>query len=285
MTGFGQAEIETERFTVRVELKSLNSKFLELNIRMPRNWQHKELELRRELTKWVERGTAQLSIHIGYKLAEDKITPLNREVALYYLNEVKLLSAESGWEQSALLNNIFMVPNVLQANEETPDEEDWKQILSTVRSAYEQFDIFRVKEGAVLGNELSKMSAGILSKMQSLTPFEEERLNTVKERIQRDLQTLNQEQMDKNRFEQELIYYIEKLDISEEKVRLKQHCDFFEETIQQASTGKKLGFIAQEMGREINTMGSKSNHSEMQKLVVMMKDELEKIKEQVLNVL
>jgi uncharacterized protein (TIGR00255 family) len=285
MTGFGQAEIETERFTVRVELKSLNSKFLELNIRMPRNWQHKELELRRELTKWVERGTAQLSIHIGYKLAEDKITPLNREVALYYLNEVKLLSAESGWEQSALLNNIFMVPNVLQANEETPDEEDWKQILSTVRSAYEQFDIFRVKEGAVLGNELSKMSAGILSKMQSLTPFEEERLNTVKERIQRDLQTLNQEQMDKNRFEQELIYYLEKLDISEEKVRLKQHCDFFEETIQQASTGKKLGFIAQEMGREINTIGSKGNHHLMQRMVVEMKDELEKIKEQINNVL
>lgn len=285
MTGFGQAELETERFTVRVELKSLNSKFLELNIRMPRNWQHKELELRREVTKWVERGTAQLSIHIGYKLAEDKITPLNREVALYYLNEVKSLSAESGWEQSALLNNIFMVPNVLQASEETPDEEDWKQILSTVRSAYEQFDIFRVKEGAVLGSELSKMSAGILSKMQSLTPFEEERLNTVKERIQKDLQTLNQEQMDKNRFEQELIYYIEKLDISEEKVRLKQHCDFFEETIQQASTGKKLGFIAQEMGREINTIGSKGNHHLMQRMVVEMKDELEKIKEQINNVL
>jgi uncharacterized protein (TIGR00255 family) len=178
-----------------------------------------------------------------------------------------------------------MVPNVLQASEETPDEEDWKQILSTVRSAYEQFDIFRVKEGAVLGNELSKMSAGILSKMQSLTPFEEERLNTVKERIQRDLQTLNQEQMDKNRFEQELIYYIEKLDISEEKVRLKQHCDFFEETIQQASTGKKLGFIAQEMGREINTIGSKGNHHLMQRMVVEMKDELEKIKEQINNVL
>jgi uncharacterized protein (TIGR00255 family) len=285
MTGFGQAELETERFTVRVELKSLNSKFLELNIRMPRNWQHKELELRREVTKWIERGTAQLSIHIGYKLAEDKITPLNREVALYYLNEVKSLSAESGWEQSSLLNNIFMVPNVLQASEETPDEEDWKQILSTVRNAYEQFDIFRVKEGAVLGSELSKMSAGILVKMQSLTPFEEERLNTVKERIQRDLQTLNQEQMDKNRFEQELIYYIEKLDISEEKVRLKQHCDFFEETIQQASTGKKLGFIAQEMGREINTIGSKGNHHMMQRMVVEMKDELEKIKEQINNVL
>jgi uncharacterized protein (TIGR00255 family) len=285
MTGFGQAELETERFTVRVELKSLNSKFLELNIRMPRNWQHKELELRREVTKWVERGTAQLSIHIGYKLAEDKITPINREVALYYLNEVKSLSAESGWDQTSLLNNIFMVPNVLQANEETPDEEDWKQILSTVRSAYEQFDVFRVKEGSVLGSELSKMSAGILVKMQNLSPFEEERLNTVKERIQRDLQTLNQEQMDKNRFEQELIYYIEKLDISEEKVRLKQHCDFFEETIQQASTGKKLGFIAQEMGREINTIGSKGNHHMMQRMVVEMKDELEKIKEQINNVL
>ncbi|MCF8255415.1 MAG: hypothetical protein K9J84_12635, partial [Bacteroidia bacterium] len=124
MTGFGQAELETERFTVKAELKSLNSKFLELSIRMPRNWQHKELELRREVSKWLERGTAQLNIQINYKLAQDRITPINREIALYYLNEVKTLSQESGWEQNDLLNNIFLVPNVLQTNDETPNEED-----------------------------------------------------------------------------------------------------------------------------------------------------------------
>lgn len=285
MTGFGQAELETDRFTVKAELKSLNSKFLELNIRMPRNWQHKELELRREVSKWLERGTAQLSINIQYKLAEDRITPLNREVASYYLNEVKALASETNWNASDLLNNVFLIPNVLQPNDETPDEEDWKQIFSAVRKSYESFDEFRLIEGKVLENELSKMSASILSNMQGLEPFEAERLQTVKDKIQKDLLSLNQEKVDKNRFEQELIYYIEKLDISEEKVRLKQHCDFFEETIRLGSTGKKLGFIAQEMGREINTIGSKSNHHIMQRTVVVMKDELEKIKEQINNVL
>ncbi|MCF8427282.1 MAG: YicC family protein [Bacteroidia bacterium] len=285
MTGFGQAELETERFTVKAELKSLNSKFLELSIRMPRNWQHKELELRREVSKWLERGTAQLNIQINYKLAQDRITPINREIALYYLNEVKTLSQESGWEQNDLLNNIFLVPNVLQTNDETPNEEDWKQIMQAVRNAYVQFDAFRLQEGSVIKNELSKISNGIFQKMQALAPFEEERLQTVKERILRELQSLAQENVDKNRFEQELIYYIEKLDISEEKLRLKQHCDFFEETLNLASSGKKLNFIAQEMGREINTIGSKSNHHLMQRSVVEMKDELEKIKEQINNVL
>jgi uncharacterized protein (TIGR00255 family) len=285
MTGFGQAELETERFTVKAELKSLNSKFLELSIRMPRNWQHKELELRREVSKWLERGTAQLNIQINYKLAQDRITPINREMALYYLNEVKTLSQESGWEQNDLLNNIFLVPNVLQANDETPNEEDWKQIMQAVRNAYVQFDAFRLQEGSVIKNELSKIANGIFQKMQALAPFEEERLQTVKERILRELQSLAQENVDKNRFEQELIYYIEKLDISEEKLRLKQHCDFFEETLNLASSGKKLNFIAQEMGREINTIGSKSNHHLMQRSVVEMKDELEKIKEQINNVL
>ena len=187
MTGFGQAELETERFTIKVDMKSLNSKFLELNVRMPRNWQHKELELRRELGKWIERGTAQINIQLSYKLVEDRITPLNKDLALYYLNEVKQLSQESGWTETSLLNNIFMVPNILQVNEEAHNEEDWKLIMQTVRNAYEQFDVFRLTEGKVLGNELSKMAASILQKMISLAPFEEERLQTVKDRIQRDL--------------------------------------------------------------------------------------------------
>jgi len=285
MTGFGQAELETERFTVKTELKSLNSKFMELSIRMPRNWQHKELELRKDVSKWLERGTAQLSINIQYKLAEDRITPLNKDIASFYLNEVNTIATENNWKASDLLNNVFLIPNVLQPNDDAPDEDDWKQIFDTVKLAYEQFDEFRLIEGKVLENELSKMSARILSNMEGLEPYEAERLSTVKERIQRDLLALNQEKVDKNRFEQELIYYIEKLDISEEKVRLKQHCDFFEETIRLGSTGKKLGFIAQEMGREINTIGSKSNHHLMQRTVVVMKDELEKIKEQINNVL
>lgn len=285
MTGFGQAEGETEKFSVKVELKSLNSKFFELNIRMPRNWQHKELELRKEMAKLIERGTAQLNIQITYKLAEDRITPINKEVAAYYLNEVKQLANESGLNASDLLSNIFDVPNVLQPNDETPDDADWLQIMLVVKRAFEQFDLYRLTEGKVLTDEFSKSAANILVKMNALTPFENERIDTVKERLRKELAGLNLEQIDKNRFEQELIYYLEKLDINEEKVRLKQHCEYMEEVVRQASTGKKLGFIAQEMGREINTIGSKSNHHLMQRSVVEMKEELEKIKEQINNVL
>lgn len=284
MTGFGQAELDAGRFTVKVEMKGLNSKFLELNLRLPRNWQHKELELRRDAGKWIERGTAMIAVQVNYKLTEDKVTPINRELASYYLNEVRLLANANGWKEEQLLNNLFMIPNVLQPNEDTSLEEDWKPILETVRLAYEQFDAFRLQEGKILEEELSRMSASILQKLISLEPYEEERLVTVREKLNRELQNLTVDP-DKNRLEQELIYYIEKLDISEEKVRLKQHCAFFEETLRAASTGKKLGFIAQEMGREINTIGSKSNHHLMQRTVVEMKDELEKIKEQINNVL
>jgi uncharacterized protein (TIGR00255 family) len=285
MTGFGQAEGETEKFAVKVEIKSLNNKFFELSIRMPRNWQHKELELRKEMAKLIERGTAQLNIQLTYKLAEDRITPINREVAAYYLNEVKSLAAESGLDAKDLLTNIFDIPNVLQPNESTPDDADWLQIMDVVKKAFDQFDLYRLTEGKILTQEFSNMALNIATKMNALTPFENERIETVKERLRKELAGLNQDQLDKNRFEQELIYYLEKLDINEEKVRLKQHCDYLEEVIRVASTGKKLGFIAQEMGREINTIGSKSNHHLMQRSVVEMKEELERIKEQINNVL
>ncbi len=285
MTGFGLAEVDTDKFTVKVEIKSLNSKFLEMNLRIPRQWQHKELELRKELTKLVERGTAHINLSISYKLVQDKVTPINQEVAAYYLAEIKKMSLTTGWAPEQLLNNIFLIPNVIQANEETPGEDDWKEIMNAVQQAYMQFDLFRSEEGNMLEGELVRMCNIIRQKMDELTPFEEERITAIKERILKDLQVLNQEQMDKNRFEQELIYYIEKLDISEEKTRLRQHCDYFLETIALNSNGKKLNFIAQEMGREINTIGSKSNHHLMQRRVVEMKDELEKIKEQINNVL
>jgi len=285
MTGFGQAEGETEKFAVKVEIKSLNNKFFELSIRMPRNWQHKELELRKEMAKLIERGTAQLNIQLTYKLAEDRITPINREVAAYYLNEVKNLANESGLDPKDLLTNIFDIPNVLQPNESAPDDADWILIMEVVKKAFEQFDLYRLTEGKILTQEFSNMALNIATKMNALTPFENERIEIVKERLRKELAALNQDQLDKNRFEQELIYYLEKLDINEEKVRLKQHCDYLEEVIRIASTGKKLGFIAQEMGREINTIGSKSNHHLMQRSVVEMKEELERIKEQINNVL
>lgn len=285
MTGFGMAETDTEKFNVKVEVRSLNSKFMDLNLRMPRQWQHKELELRRDLGKWIERGTAQVFINIQYKQIEDKVTPLNKDVATYYLNQIQELSEQSKWPSTALLNNIFLIPNVIQNSEETPSDEDWKQIYQTVEKAFEQFDGFRKTEGKMLEEELLRMNKTILQCMDDLTPYEEERITNVRERLLKELNNLQNDLVDKNRFEQEIIYYLEKLDISEEKSRLKQHCVYFEETLSSASTGKKLGFIAQEMGREINTIGSKSNHPLMQRKVVEMKDELEKIKEQINNVL
>lgn len=284
MTGFGQAELDTDRFSVKVEIKSLNSKFMELSVRMPRSWQHKELELRREVSKWVERGTVQLNVQLQYKQVSDSVAPINRDLAAFYLKEIGELANEAGWKPEMLLNNIFAIPNLLIASDDSNNEEEWNQILLCVRKAYEQFDGFRQKEGESLSKVLSEMTSSILSKMQQIEVYEKERVDAVKERLMRDLQVLKQE-VDQNRFEQELIYYIEKLDINEEKVRLNQHCSFFFETLEQASTGKKLGFIAQEMGREINTIGSKSNHPLMQRKVVEMKDELEKIKEQINNVL
>lgn len=285
MTGFGMAETDTGRFNVKVEIKSLNSKFIDLNLRMPRQWQHKELELRRDLGKWIERGTAQVSINVQYKQVEDKVNPINKEVALYYFNELKQLEKESGWKAENMLNNLFLIPNVLNVSDETPSEEDWQNIYQTVKLAYDDFEKFRMKEGDMLAEELIKMNHNILTCLDAITPFEEERIAAVKEKLWKELSNLQSDLVDKNRFEQEIIYYLEKLDISEEKSRLKQHCGYFEETLRGASNGKKLGFIAQEMGREINTIGSKSNHPLMQRKVVEMKDELEKIKEQINNVL
>lgn len=284
MTGFGQAETDNDRFSVRAEIKGLNSKFLEMSVRMPRSWQHKELELRREAGKWIERGTVQISVQLNYKQTQDQVTPFNRALAAYYLNEVRALAAQTGWKEEQLINNVFMIPNLLQSTDELPDEEEWNVIFATIKKAFEQFDAFRKQEGKSLEEELSKMATGILQKMEGLAEFETERLKVIREKLQKELEQLSFEP-DRNRLEQELIYYVEKLDISEEKVRLRQHCVFFEETIRAASTGKKLGFIAQEMGREINTIGSKSNHHRMQRMVVEMKDELEKIKEQINNVL
>ena len=285
MTGYGQAESEVERFQCKVEMKSLNSKFFELNLRMPRNMQHKETELRRELQKLFERGTASVFINMNYKNAEDKVTPLNLDVAEYYLGEMKKLSERTEIPQNSFFNNIFEFPNILAVKEDDNNEDDYKNLFTCIQLAFLKFDEFRKQEGEMLSNELVKMCRKIEEKMNELEPFENERIEIIKERLSKELSKLAADMVDKNRFEQELIYYFEKLDISEEKARLKQHCDYFQSTMKEASSGKKLGFIAQEMGREINTIGSKSNHPQMQRKVVEMKDELEKIKEQINNIL
>lgn len=285
MTGFGIAESDTEKFICKVELKSLNGKFFELNIRMPRNWQHKELDVRNELNKSIERGSATLSINLQYKNAEDKALPINHDVAAFYLAELEKISSSKNISTKDLFTSIFDFPNIVSSKENENSENDWNQILLTVKNAFVDFDSFRKKEGEMLCVELENICLSIEDKLNQIQKFESKRIESIKQRITKEIEQTYNSMIDKNRFEQELIYYIEKLDISEEKVRLKQHCDFFIETLNKPSSGKKLNFIAQEIGREINTIGSKSYDANMQRLVVEMKDELEKMKEQINNVL
>ena len=285
MTGFGQAETETETFNCKVEIKALNGKFLDINIRMPRNLQNKELELRNDLSKKLERGSISIGINISQKNAAAQLLPINQDVAQFYLQEINRIATQTGMESQHLFKSVFDFPGIIQSKEEEgTNEDDWKTIVNTVNNALVEFNNFRLREGEILCVELSALCNSIHSKLKALTPFETARVEFIRNKIAKELSSLQSDLIDKNRFEQELIYYIEKLDINEEKSRLSEHCQYFLQTLQQETNGKKLGFIAQEIGREINTIGSKSNYSNMQRLVVEMKDELEKIKEQINNI-
>ncbi len=285
MTGYGQAEVDTERFTIKAEIKSLNNKFLEINLRMPKVWQSKDHEVRKELTKLVERGSAQINLNVQFKRAEDKVMPINKDVAAYYLGELTQVCNSAGLNPDLLSSTLLQMPNLFQPIEDENNEEDLKTLMHAVNLAFTEFEKFRQKEGDMLAHELSRMTQAIMHLVSEVEALEAERMQTIRGRIEGELAQLKEENWDKNRFEQELIYYIEKLDISEEKTRLIQHCSYFLETMQTKSAGKKLGFIAQEMGREINTIGSKANHFKIQQRVVEMKDELEKIKEQINNII
>jgi uncharacterized protein (TIGR00255 family) len=285
MTGYGQAELETERFTIKAEFKSLNNKFLELNLRLPKIWQSRDLDLRREITKLVERGSCSVSINVQFKNAEDKVLPLNKDVAAYYLKELTDVCNHAGINPQMLSANLLAMPNLFQPADDENNEADGKFIMQVLNKAFVEFEKFRMKEGGMLAEELLRMTQSIVQLVKEIEKSEPERMETIRGRIENELNRLREENLDKNRFEQELIYYIEKLDISEEKSRLMQHCSYFLETMKTKSAGKKLGFIAQEMGREINTIGSKANHFRIQQRVVEMKDELEKIKEQINNVI
>lgn len=285
MTGYGLAEIESERYSIKAEFKSLNNKFLELNVRLPKVWQSKDLELRKELSKLVERGSCQVTISVQFKRAEDKVMPVNKDVASYYLSELTQVCKDAGIDPSVLASNILSLPNLFQPQEDENKEEDAKQLMDAVNKAFVEFEKFRLQEGDMLGQELTRMTQAILHLVKEIESIEPERMQTIRSRIEQEINQLKEDNLDKNRFEQELIYYIEKLDISEEKSRLIQHCNYFLETMKTKSAGKKLGFIAQEMGREINTIGSKANHFKIQQRVVEMKDELEKIKEQINNII
>jgi uncharacterized protein (TIGR00255 family) len=284
MTGYGQAEVDTDRFTIKAEFKSLNNKFLEINLRMPKVWQSKDHEVRKELTKLIERGSCQVNINVQFKRAEDKVMPVNKDVAAFYIKELTQVCNASGLNPQMLASSLLQMPNLFQPIEDENNEEDVKTLLHVVNLAFIEFEKFRQKEGEMLANEIIRMTQAIMHLVKEIETLEPERMQTIRGRIDSELSQLKVDNLDKNRLEQELIYYIEKLDISEEKTRLIQHCSYFLETMKTKSAGKKLGFIAQEMGREINTIGSKANHFKIQQRVVEMKDELEKIKEQINNI-
>lgn len=287
MTGFGKAVNEFSAKKITVEIRSLNSKQLDLNLRMSYIYKEKELELRADIGKQIERGKVDVSIYTE-SLQEEMPVSLNKELAKTYYKELKSLSTELNENNNDLLSLVIKMPDVMKAEREVQelDETEWTQVKMTVNKAIEAFQKFRDDEGKTLAKEFESRIAIIGSLLLEIVKLDALRIQNIKERIRTNLaEAIDADKIDVNRFEQELIYYIEKLDITEEKLRLKTHLDYFISTVNEPSSGRKLGFISQEIGREINTIGSKANDAGIQKLVVQMKDELEKIKEQMLNVL
>ena len=282
MTGFGKATMQLPNKKITVEVKSLNSKNLDLNVRLPQAFREKELELRNVIAKDLERGKVDFSI-FSEVTAEETSSKINAPIVLSYIEQMKNIIPDA--DATELMKMAVRMPDSLKVERQEIDENEWESIQTAITEALQYINEFRRQEGAKLEIEFRNRIENIRNFMNQAIALDPERIAIVKERLRNNLIEL-QANVDENRFEQEIIYYLEKLDITEEKVRLTNHLDYFIETIEGSeANGRKLGFISQEMGREINTMGSKSNHSEMQKLVVQMKDELEKIKEQVLNVL
>ncbi|MBM6500399.1 MULTISPECIES: YicC/YloC family endoribonuclease [Flavobacterium] len=282
MTGFGKATLQLPTKKITVEIKSLNSKGLDLNTRMPSVFREMELGLRNQLSQKLERGKVDFSLYIEVT-GEETSSKINVPIVKGYINQMKAVIPNA--DETELMKMAVRMPDALKTERDEIDENEWKQIQTVIDEALQNIIQFRIDEGVSLEKEFLHRIANIMTLMNNAVAYDAERVETVKTRLRTALDELK-ENVDENRFEQELIFYLEKYDITEEKVRLENHLNYFIETLAGTeANGRKLGFITQEMGREINTMGSKSNHSEMQKLVVMMKDELEKIKEQVLNVL
>ena len=282
MTGFGKASLQLPTKKITVEIKSLNSKGLDLNTRMPSVFREMELGLRNQISQRLERGKVDFSLYVEVT-GEETSSKINVPIVKGYINQMKAVIPTA--DETELLKMAVRMPDALKTERDEIDENEWKQIQTVIDEALENIANFRKDEGASLEKEFQLRIGNINNLMNEAVSYDAERVETVKTRLRTALDELKVN-VDENRFEQELIFYLEKYDITEEKVRLGNHLSYFLETLNGTeANGRKLGFITQEMGREINTMGSKSNHTEMQKLVVMMKDELEKIKEQVLNVL
>lgn len=286
MTGYGKAIAELPNKKITIEIKSLNSKQFDLYARLPLVYRVKEIELRNLLSTRLERGKVDLSMNVDF-FERDITSKIDFNVLNQYRNDIENSANEMGIPvPEDWFSVLLRLPDVLKQETEEFDESEWKTILGAVNEAANNLISFRRQEGEMLENLLKDKITNIRTLLSEIVPFEEERIEKIRTRILEELKNLKEIDFDKNRFEQEIIYYLEKLDINEEKTRLAHHLNYFEETLDnKSSQGKKLGFITQEIGREINTLGSKSNQSDMQRIVVEMKDELEQIKEQILNIL
>jgi uncharacterized protein (TIGR00255 family) len=287
MTGYGKSICELAGKVVTIEIKSLNSKQLDIYTRLPNIYKEKELDLRNLISQKLGRGKVEFSI--SYENTDVSSTAqINIPVVKSYYQQIKELMSElSIKENESLLQTIMRFPDSLKIDKEELNDTEWEQITAKVNEALDHILSFRHQEGEALQKDIMERVELIRSQIKEVVIFEKDRLQRLREKILSSVQGIaDQIKVDENRFEQELVYYLEKLDITEEKVRLENHCQFFNEVaINESVNGKKLSFIAQEIGREINTIGSKANHSEMQRVVVKMKDELEKVKEQLMNVL
>lgn len=287
MTGYGLASTDQENTKFAVEIKSLNSKFLELNLKLPRAYADKELLLRNICSKEIERGKVNVSINIERSEENLKGATINAALLSKYYKQLEAINIDLGANSNNLLQAVLSFPDVITYTEEVVNEGEWDLLQNTFNAALANFNQFRETEGAVLKLDLElriKNILGFFAQIEVLAPL---RIPQIRARLNQFLEeNAGKVNVDQNRLEQELIYYIDKLDITEEKIRLKSHCDYFTETLKSKdANGKKLGFISQEIGREINTMGAKANDAQIQQLVVGMKEELEKIKEQLLNVI
>jgi uncharacterized protein (TIGR00255 family) len=285
MTGYGKAECLLPTKKLTIEIKSLNSKQIDTSTRLPAIYREKELEIRKILSEALERGKVECNFH--YELVEGTAATINTNVVRDYLRQLNEIREETDLGHSDILSTVMRLPDTVVSEKAEINQDEWELIRAAIGRALNELEEFRIQEGAALKKDLVSGIDRIKMLQNEIIPYENERIEKLRQRIMNNLEELKAgNEFDQNRFEQEILFYVEKLDINEEKVRLNNHLEFFLEILQKGSpNGKKLGFISQEIGREINTLGSKANHNEIQRIVVDMKDELEKIKEQLLNVL
>lgn len=288
MTGFGKTTVEVNNKKIIIEIKSLNSKQFDMNLRMPPLYREKEMEVRALVKEQLDRGKIDMIIYFD-NAETGKNGSINRPVVIEYFHQLVEIAGQLGIEpdKNGLLQTVMRFPDTLQVKNEELEEEEWQALCDGINQALTAINNFRLQEGQALAKDIRHRVLLIQELASQVPPFEQQRIVSIRQRLQEKINEWTDiTNIDQNRLEQEIVYYLEKLDITEEKVRLANHCKYFLETIEKEDApGRKIGFIAQEMGREINTLGSKANDHDIQKLVVLMKDELEKIKEQSLNIL